>query len=178
MTLTTHPPYPPHPLRREGKPLSERIRNLILLATAFLTLHSGLNAAAQKVNPIDRPDVYAFWDDHYFPTAINNPQLAWEKLMTDNFKQLAVGEPAQYGTWWNRIDRVEELTVSEPLQGLGQQNKFDVHWVYYYKSSPNKAHPVTVRVHMICDNFLASYAPLVPCNPQDIRLDDNQPKPR
>jgi hypothetical protein len=184
MTLTvqpirsSHSAPPPPPPPREGKPLSERIRNLVLLATAFLTFHSVLNATAQRVNPIERADVYAFWHDHYFPTAIKNSPLALEELTTDNFKQLPVGEPVGYRKWWNRIDRVEELTVSEPFQGLGQQNKFDVHWVYYYKNDPEEGHPVTIRVHMTCDSVWAAYAPLGQCDPQDVRLDDDQAMPR
>lgn len=173
MTLTMYPP----PTPRRNKPVAKRIRDWVLLIIAFLSLHSALNAEAQNVNLIDRADVYAYWDDYYFPTVIDNPPQALEKLTTENFKRLAVGKPDQYAEFWNRVERVKDLTVSDPLQGLGQQNKFDVHWVYYYKNDP-KPHPVTVRTHMTCSSVWRAYAPLGQCNSGDLRLDDSQRVPK
>lgn len=145
---------------------------LLGLALAFAV---AVNGWIYAVNSMDRQDVYAFFTQHWFPTAISDPNLALSYWTTENYRQLPVGDEVVFPKFWRQVKEVpkDEVTVSDEVKEEDGKstNKFDVHWRWNFKDG--KTSTATTRVHVTCTNFFANHLPLH-CEPEDIRLDDSQ----
>lgn len=170
----------PSPVAQPDENRTEERTHRVQLAKEVVALLLGvattwyyLMVHMDNVNEIDRPDAVGFLEKYWFATAVNDPELALETLTTDNFRQIEQGDGMSFKSWWDRVESIDDVSVSDMVGGRTSKNRFDVTWQWNF-SDDRPSVTSTARVTLYCASWWGRYVPTRSCDPEDIRLDDSQ----